>query len=130
MGALGASVVINYAAGEQQAQEPVRTIEGAGGTAIAVQADVSKVADIDRLCATTIERFGRLVIVVANAGIERVGLPLADVTESDYDQVFDVNTRSFLHPEGRGETHCRQWPHRLCGLQPTAFPRPGYPLYG
>ena len=50
-------------------------------------------ADIDRLCATTIERFGRLVIVVANAGIERVGLPLADVTESDYDQVFDVNTK-------------------------------------
>jgi 3-oxoacyl-[acyl-carrier protein] reductase len=64
LGALGASVVVNYTASEQQAQETVRAIERSGGTAIAVQADVSKVADIDRRFATTIERFGRLDIVV------------------------------------------------------------------
>ena len=93
LGALGASVLINYTASERHAQETVRAIERLGGTAIAVQADVSKVADIDRLFATTIERYGRLDIVVANAAVERVGLPLADATESDYDQVFDVNTK-------------------------------------
>ena len=67
LSALGASVVVNYIASEQEAQETVRGIERSGETAMAVQADVSKVADIDRLFATTIERYGRLDIVVANA---------------------------------------------------------------
>jgi 3-oxoacyl-[acyl-carrier protein] reductase len=98
LGALGASVVINYAASEQQAQETLRAIERSGGTAIAVQADVSKVADIDRLFETNVERFGRLDIVVANAAVERVGLPPADVTESDYDQVFDGNPKEPSSP--------------------------------
>ena len=67
-GALGASVVVNYATSEGPAQETVAAITRLGGTAIAVQADVSKVADIDRLFATTIERYGRLDIVASNWG--------------------------------------------------------------
>jgi 3-oxoacyl-[acyl-carrier protein] reductase len=50
--------------------------------ATAVRADVSKVADIDRLFGATIEQFGRMDIVVANAGIEVVGTPIADINGS------------------------------------------------
>ena len=129
-GALGASVVVNYTASEQQAWETVGAIERLGGTAIAVQADISKVADIDRLFATTIERYGRLDIVVANAGIERVGIPLADVTESDYDQVFDVNTRgAFFTLRGAAKHIADDGRIIYVGSSSTAFPRPGYALY-
>src|ERR1700681_1221547 len=84
-GSLGASVVVNYATSEGAAQETVAAITRLGGTAIAVQADISKVVDIDRLFATTIERYGRVDIVVANAGVELVGTPIADVSENDFD---------------------------------------------
>jgi 3-oxoacyl-[acyl-carrier protein] reductase len=130
LGSLGASVVINYAASEQQAQETVRAIERLGGTAVAVQADVSKVVDIDRLFATTMERYGRLDIVVANAGIERVGLPLADVTESDYDEVFDVNTKGTFFTLREAAKHIADNGRIIyVGSSSTAFPRPGYALY-
>ena len=69
---LGARVVINYSSSEAPAQEIVATIERQGGGALAVQADVSEPADIERLFAAAIERFGRLDIVVANAGVEVV----------------------------------------------------------
>src|SRR5262249_5256223 len=78
---------------EGPAPERVAAITRLGGMATAVQADVSKVVEIDRLFATTIERYGRVDIVVANAGIELVGTPIADVSESDFDRLFAVNTK-------------------------------------
>src|SRR5262249_57635006 len=92
-GSLGANVVVNYVASERAAQETVAAIECSGGHAIAVQADISKVADIERLFAKTIERFSRIDIVVANAGVEIVGIPTAEVKEADFDSAFDVNTK-------------------------------------
>jgi NAD(P)-dependent dehydrogenase (short-subunit alcohol dehydrogenase family) len=76
-GSLGASVVVNYSTDEKRAQETVGKIERTGSVAIAVQADISKVADIDRLFAAALEKFGRLDIVVANAGVELVGQPFS-----------------------------------------------------
>ena len=55
-GALGASVVVNYSSSVEAAQETANVIERCGGKAIAVQADVSKVSDIDRLFQTSLER--------------------------------------------------------------------------
>ena len=92
-GALGASVVVNYATSEGPAQETVAAITRLGGAAMAVQADVAKVADIERLFAATLHAYGRVDIVVANAGLELVGTPIADVAESDYDRLFAVNTK-------------------------------------
>ncbi len=71
--ALGAGIVVNYAGSEQAAAELVAHIEGQGGKAIAVRADVSKVAEINRLFDIDRQMFGRPDIVVANAGIELVG---------------------------------------------------------
>ena len=66
-GSRGASIVVNYARAREGANATVDSIERLGGTAIAIQADVSKVADIERLLATTVEHFGHLDIVVATA---------------------------------------------------------------
>src|SRR5262245_29858226 len=65
----GAAVVINYAGSAPQAQEGVGLIERGGGRAIAVQADVSKVGDVKRLFDACSEKFGRLDILVYNAGV-------------------------------------------------------------
>src|ERR1700722_6996035 len=92
-GSLGASVVVNYVASERPAQETVAAIKRLGGTATAIQADVSKVADIDRLFEKTIEQYGRLDIVVANAGLELIAKLMTDVTEAEFDRLFDVNTK-------------------------------------
>jgi 3-oxoacyl-[acyl-carrier protein] reductase len=129
-GALGASVVVNYTASEEQAQQTVAAIERLGATATAVRADVSKVIDIDQLFATTIERYGRVDIVVANAGIERVGIPFGDVTEADYDQVFDVNTKgAFFTLRAAAKYITDNGRIIYVGSSSTAFPRPGYALY-
>ena len=65
----GAAVVVNYASSKEGADRVVAEIEGHGGRAVAVQADVAKVADVERLFAETKRTFGRLDILVNNAGI-------------------------------------------------------------
>lgn len=88
----GASVVVNYAGSVEQAQEVVAGIDKAGGRAVAVQADVSKVGDVVRLLDATLEQFGRLDILVNNAGVI-LYKPLVDVTEEEFDHIFSVNVK-------------------------------------
>jgi 3-oxoacyl-[acyl-carrier protein] reductase len=129
-GALGASVVVNYATSEGPAQETVAAITRSGGIATAAQADVSKVADIDRLFATAIERYGRVDIVVANAGIELVGTPIAEVSESEFDRLFAVNTKGAFFTLKQAARHIADNGRVIyVGSSSTAFPLPGYALY-
>jgi 3-oxoacyl-[acyl-carrier protein] reductase len=129
-GVLGASVVVNYATSEGPARETVSAITRSGGIATAVQADVAKVADIDRLFATAIERYGRVDIVVANAGIELVGTPIADVSESDFDRLFAVNTKGAFFTLQQAARHIADNGRVIyVGSSSTAFPLPGYALY-
>ena len=88
----GAIVVINYARNEQSAHEVVNAIQAKGGKAIAIQADVSKPAEVRRLFKEAEKAVGPLDIVVANAGVY-LSKPLIENTEADYDYVFDINTR-------------------------------------
>ncbi len=92
LGRDGAAVVVNYSGNEQAAHETVAAIETAGGRAIAVQADVGKVADLDRLFDETLQQFGRLDILVNNAGI-MFNKPIAEVTEREFDRIFAVNVK-------------------------------------
>jgi 3-oxoacyl-[acyl-carrier protein] reductase len=85
-------VVVNYAGSEPQAQEVVAGIENAGGQALAVRADVSKVADVVRLFDATFERLGRLDILVNNAGVI-LYKPVVDTTEDEYDRIFGINVK-------------------------------------
>jgi 3-oxoacyl-[acyl-carrier protein] reductase len=128
---LGARVVVNYATSERLANETVATIEGLGGTAIAVKADVSKVAEIDRLFAATLECFGHIDIVVANAGVELVGKPVVDVTEMDFDHLFNINTKGTFFTLQRAAKHVTDRGRIIyIGSSTTAFPMPGHGLYG
>ena len=88
----GATIVVNYAGRSDKAQEVVEQIEAKGGSAIALQADVSKTADIERLFDQTLDKFGKVDILVNNAGINFYKL-ITDVTEEDFDKIFAVNVK-------------------------------------
>ena len=88
----GASVVINYVSNKQLAHEVVKAISVKGGKGTAIQADISKPAEVRRLFSEAEKEMGRLDVVVANAGVY-LSKPLIESTEADYDYVFDINTR-------------------------------------
>ena len=88
----GAAVVINYASKADDARKLVAEIEAAGGRALAVQADVAKVADVVRLFDESFARFGRLDVLVNNAGI-MFTKPVSAVSEAEYDRIFAVNVK-------------------------------------
>jgi 3-oxoacyl-[acyl-carrier protein] reductase len=89
----GHRVVVNYRERREAADEVVAEILGAGGTAVALGADVSKAGDVERLIAQTNEYFGPVQVLVNNAGIERANL-LARIDEADWDDVLDTNLKS------------------------------------
>jgi 3-oxoacyl-[acyl-carrier protein] reductase len=90
---LGAKVAVNYARSSAQADEVVAQIKEMGGEAIAIQADVSKQADVEAMVEETIKTLGGLDILVNNAGITRDTL-LIRMKEEDWDQVLDTNLKS------------------------------------
>lgn len=91
----GASVVVNYASSKSGADQVVDEISKRGGTAIAVQGDVSKKADIDRLLAETKRAYGRLDILVNNAGIFEFA-PLEAISEEHFHRQFNLNVLGLL----------------------------------
>ena len=91
----GAAVVVNYASSKEGAERVVAEITAKGGRAIAVQADVARQADVDRLFAETARAFGRLDILVNNAGVYD-WLPLERVTEAHFHRHFDLNVLGVL----------------------------------
>jgi 3-oxoacyl-[acyl-carrier protein] reductase len=86
----GASVVVNYASSKSGADKVVSEITAQGGKAVAVQGDVSKKADVERLFAETKKAFGQLDILVNNAGIYEF-LPLEQITEEHFHKQFNLN---------------------------------------
>lgn len=88
----GASVVVNYARGAEQAKDVVSAIEAAGGKALAVQADVSKTAEIRDLFDRTQETYSQIDILVNNAGVI-LYKPVAEVTEAEFDNLFAINVK-------------------------------------
>lgn len=86
----GAKVIVNYATGRSGADKVVADIESAGGQAIAVAADVTKQAEVEALINATIGNFGRLDIVVNNAGVYQFA-KIEESTEALYRRQFDIN---------------------------------------
>lgn len=86
----GAAVVVNYASSKAGADRVVSEIVGNGGKAVAVQADLSKKVDVDRLFAETKKAFGRLDILVNNAGVYEFK-PIEEVTTEHFHKMFDLN---------------------------------------
>ncbi len=90
----GWAVVINYRSNAAAATETVRLAEEAGGRGLAVQADVADASDRERLVAETLERFGRIDLLINNAGIApRQRLDILETNEESYNEVMAVNLK-------------------------------------
>src|SRR5713226_1724778 len=95
LAAEGASVVVNYSSSKEGADKAVAEITRNGGKAIAVQADISKAADITRLFAETKKAYSRLDILVNNAGIYKFA-PIEKVTEELFHSIFNLTVLGLL----------------------------------
>jgi len=88
----GVAVAVNYAAQADAARKLVGEIESSGGQAFAIQADVGRVSEVVRLFDQTIARFGKLDILINNAGL-MFTKPTSAVTEAEFDRIFAVNVK-------------------------------------
>jgi 3-oxoacyl-[acyl-carrier protein] reductase len=95
LAAEGATVVVNYASSKQDADKIVDEITKRGGKAIAVQADVAKKKDIERLFAEARKAFGKIDILVNNAGVYDFK-PIEEVTESEFHREFNTNVLGLI----------------------------------
>jgi 3-oxoacyl-[acyl-carrier protein] reductase len=126
----GASVAVNYASSAREAQELVSEIKSAGGNAIAIPADVSRVPEIVRLFDETIKQFGKVDILVNNAGI-MFNKPVSAVTEEEYERIFAVNVKGTFFACQQAATRLTEG-GRIINVSSSATARPlaNYGAYG
>ncbi len=89
----GANIVIDFVANEQATEELEKQIAALGDQSIGVQADVSKVSDLQMLIDRTVKEMGRLDVMVNNAGIE-TRTSVLETTEAQYEKVMEINLKS------------------------------------
>ncbi len=131
LGSRGASVVANYLQSESAATDVVREIEGAGGQAVAYQADVGDFKEAEGLIKFAIQELGGLHILVNNAGITRDGL-IMTMSESDWDTVIQTNLKSTFNCSKAAARHMmRKRYGRIINITSVAgqFGNPGQTNY-
>ncbi|MGE8342300.1 MAG: SDR family oxidoreductase [Flavobacterium sp.] len=128
---LGADVVINYVNDSNAADEVVKEIENYKVRAISVKADVSKPSEITRLFEIAMAEFGKIDIVVANAGLELVGIPATAFSEGQFDKLFNTNTKgAFFTMQAAANFVTDNGRIIYIGSSTTGLPNPGYALHG
>src|SRR6202162_4573875 len=95
LAAEGAAVVVNYASSKEGAERWVSEIKAKGGKAVAIHRDVSKAKDVQRLFADTKKAFGRLDVLVNNAGVYDFA-PLEQITEEQFHRMFGTNVLGLI----------------------------------
>ncbi|MEL7354116.1 MAG: 3-oxoacyl-[acyl-carrier-protein] reductase [Cyanobacteria bacterium P01_A01_bin.116] len=116
----GAKVVINYARSSDAADDVVSAIKADGGEAIALQADVSKADDVDAMIKATMDAFGRIDVLVNNAGITRDTL-LLRMKPEDWQAVIDLNlTGVFLCTRAVSKIMLKQRSGRIVNISSVA----------
>ncbi|HLX82307.1 MAG TPA: glucose 1-dehydrogenase [Terriglobales bacterium] len=95
LAAEGASVVVNYSSSKDGAERVVADIKAKGGKAVAVQGDVAKAKDVQRIFAETKKAFGRLDVLVNNAGVYEFA-PIEQVTEEQFHRQFNTNVLGLI----------------------------------
>jgi len=91
----GCDIVVNYRSAAAEAEEVVARIAAMGRTALAYQADVARSDEVDAMVAATVARWGRVDILVSNAGAG-TRVPLDQTSDDEYRRVFDVNVKGFV----------------------------------
>jgi 3-oxoacyl-[acyl-carrier protein] reductase len=130
LAAEGASVAVNYATSRRDADMVVADITSKGGKAFAIQGDVSKSDDVERLFADTSDAFGRVDILVNNAGIYRFA-PIETVTEDEFHQHFNINVLGVLLATKEAIKHITPDGGSIINFSTTVTrnPPPGTSLY-
>jgi 3-oxoacyl-[acyl-carrier protein] reductase len=120
LAAQGAKVVVNYARSSEAAEAIVKAINATGGEAIAIQADVSKSAEVDNLIKQTLDKFGRIDVLVNNAGITQDTL-LLRMKPEQWQAVIDLNlTGVFLCTKAVSKTMLKQRSGRIINIASVA----------
>ena len=128
----GYAVVVNYAGNAAEARDVVGAIEAQGGEALAVRADVSDAAAVKAMFDSTVERFGRVDVLVNNAGIMPPSLPtLADTDDDTFDRLFAVNVKGTFNTLREAATRLEQG-GRVVNFSTSVIGLglPGYAVYG
>jgi NAD(P)-dependent dehydrogenase (short-subunit alcohol dehydrogenase family) len=131
LAAEGADVVVNYATSKAEAEELVREIQGSGRRAIAVEANVSRRAHVQKLFAAAEKEFGRLDILVNNAGMF-FAAKFEELTEEQWDRIMNANLKSqFLCAQAAAPIMKRQGRGRIINLSSLGgiLPWPAYTHY-
>lgn len=127
----GADIIINYDSSKSEADALVNELKSFGRRAVAVQADVSHRADVQKLFTATENEFGRLDILVNNAGMF-FAAKFEELTEEQWDHILDVNLKSqFLCAQSAAPIMKRQGRGRIINLSSLGglLPWPGYTHY-
>ena len=130
LAAAGAAVAVNYASDRTGADLVVQEIIGAGGSAVAIQGDVSKSGDVRRILDEVKKAFGSLEILVNNAGVYK-SMPLEEMTEDEFHREFNTNvlgpllvireSLTYFGPNGGSVINIGSVASRMCP--------PGYSIY-
>lgn len=125
----GLAIVINYASSAERAESLAEEIEAQGGQAIAQRADVTSSDDVARLFDATMEQFGRVDVLINNAGVLTT-TPLAEVSDELYNQHFDTNTRGTFNTLREASARLDEG-GRIINISSSALALnlPGYAIY-
>lgn len=127
----GARVVVNYIGKPDAADEVVRTIKQDNGDALAIEADVSKSDQVSRMISETVAQFGRIDVLVNNAGIEKES-PFLEKPESEWDMVIAVDLKgAFLCAQAAARQMAKRGKGTIINISSVHedLPFPGYAAY-
>jgi glucose 1-dehydrogenase len=127
----GASVVINYIGKPDPAQDVVKTIKSASGTAVAIEADVSNSQQVAHMIAQAISQFGQIDVLVNNAGIEKE-IPFLELAENDWDKIIAVDLKGpFLCTQAAAREMAKHKKGTVINISSVHedLPFPGYAPY-
>ena len=104
LAAAGANVVVNYASSREGADKVVADITAKGGKAIAVQGDVAKIADVERLFTETQKAYGHVDVLVNNAGVFKFA-PIDEFSEDEFHRQFNINVLGLIQTTKQALKH-------------------------
>jgi 3-oxoacyl-[acyl-carrier protein] reductase len=122
LAAAGYRIVVNYLSSEASAQETATEVRACGSECIVVQGDVSSASDCRRIVAAASSEWGRVDVLVNNAGFTRAGAlnEIDRITEEDWDRTFAVNARGTFFMSRECATHLRRAHGCIVNMSSTA----------